>query len=69
MAPKGTPQPVIDKLNREAVDILRSAEMQKFIRDRGADPAPPTPHEMDQFVASEIAAWGQAVRQSGASVD
>ncbi|BCN38878.1 exported protein [Alicycliphilus denitrificans] len=69
MAPKGTPQAIIDTLNREAVGILRSAEMQKFIRDRGSEPAPTTPQEMDQFVASEIVEWGKAVRQSGASVD
>ena len=69
MAPKGTPQAIIDTLNREAVGILRSAEMQKFIRDRGSEPAPTTPQEMDQFVASEIVEWGKAVKQSGASVD
>jgi tripartite-type tricarboxylate transporter receptor subunit TctC len=69
MAPKGTPQTIIDTLNREAVGILRSAEMQKFIRDRGSEPAPTTPQEMDQFVASEIVEWGKAVKQSGASVD
>lgn len=69
MAPKGTPQAIIDTLNREAVGILRSAEMQKFIRDRGSEPAPTTSQEMDQFVASEIVEWGKAVKQSGASVD
>jgi tripartite-type tricarboxylate transporter receptor subunit TctC len=69
MAPKGTPQAIIDTLNREAAGILNSAEMQKFIRDRGSEPAPTTPREMDQFVASEIQEWGKAVRQSGASVD
>lgn len=69
MAPKGTPQAIIDTLNREAVGILRSAEMQKFIRDRGSEPTPTTPQEMDQFVASEIAERGKAVKQSGASVD
>jgi tripartite-type tricarboxylate transporter receptor subunit TctC len=69
MAPKGTPQEVIDRLNRETVAILRSPEMRKFISDRGSEAAPTTPREMDAFVASEIAQWGQAVRQSGASVD
>ncbi|KZK30348.1 MULTISPECIES: tripartite tricarboxylate transporter substrate binding protein [Delftia] len=69
MAPKGTPQEVIDRLNREAVAILRSPEMRKFISDRGSEAAPTTPREMDAFVASEITQWGQAVRQSGASVD
>ncbi|GAD24158.1 tripartite tricarboxylate transporter substrate binding protein [Acidovorax sp. MR-S7] len=69
MAPKGTPQVIVDTLNRETVDILRSAEMQKFIRDRGSEPTPTTPQEMDQFVASEIMEWGKAVKQSGATVD
>ena len=69
MAPKGTPQAIVDTLNRETVGILRSAEMQKFMRDRGSEPAPTTPQEMDRFVASEIVEWGKAVKQSGASVD
>ena len=69
MAPKGTPRPVVDRLNHEVVEILSSAEMQKFIRDRGSEPAPGTPDQMDQFVASEIVEWGKAVKQSGASVD
>jgi len=69
MAPKGTPQSVIDTLNRETVAILRSPEMQQFISDRGSQAAPTSAQEMDAFVADEIARWGEAVRQSGASVD
>jgi len=69
MAPKGTPQPVIDTLNRETVAVLRSPEMQQFISDRGSQAAPTSAQEMDAFVADEIARWGEAVRQSGASVD
>lgn len=69
MAPRGTPQAVVDQLGRDVVAILKSAEMQKFIRDRGSEPTPTTPAEMDRFVASEIVEWGKAVKQSGASVD
>ena len=69
MAPKGTPKAIIDKLNQETVAILNSAEMQKFIRDRGSEPAPTTPAEMDRFVASEIVEWGKAVKQSGATAE
>ncbi len=69
MAPKGTPRAVVERLNREVVEILASAEMQKFIRDRGSEPAPTTPEAMDQFIATEIVEWGKAVQQSGASVD
>ena len=69
MAPKGTPKAIIDQLNQETVAILNSAEMQKFIRDRGSEPAPTTPAEMDRFVASEIVEWGKAVKQSGATAE
>ena len=69
MAPKGTPQAVVDQLSTDVMQILKSAEMQKFIRDRGSEPTPTTPAEMDRFVASEIVEWGKAVKQSGASVD
>lgn len=69
MAPKGTPAAIIEQLNRETVAILNSPEMRKFISDRGSDAAPTSPKEMDAFVASEIIQWGQAVKQSGASVD
>ena len=69
MAPKGTPQAIVDKLNQETTAILNSAEMQKFIRDRGSEPAPTTPQEMDRFVASEIVEWGKAVKQSGATAE
>ena len=69
MAPRNTPPAVVERLNRETMDILNSEQMQKFIRDRGSEPAPTTPGQMNQFVAHEITEWGQAVRQSGASVD
>ena len=69
MAPKGTPQAIIEQLNKATVEILNSAEMRKFISDRGSEAAPTTPREMDAFVASEIEQWGQAVKQSGASID
>jgi tripartite-type tricarboxylate transporter receptor subunit TctC len=69
MAPKGTPQAVVDRLNHETVAILNSAEMQKFIRDRGSEPAPTSGAEMDRFVASEMQDWGKAVKQSGATVE
>lgn len=69
MAPKGTPDAIIELLNRESVAILQSEEMRRFISDRGAEVAPTSPAEMDAFVASEIDKWGQAVKQSGASVD
>ena len=56
-------------MNREATAILSSPEMRQFISERGSEAAPTSPKAMDAFVASEITQWGQAVKQSGASVE
>nr|WP_235579167.1 tripartite tricarboxylate transporter substrate binding protein [Pseudorhodoferax sp. Leaf274] len=69
MAPKGTPAEIVERLNQEVVEILRSDAMVKFIRDRGSEAAPTTGPEFDRFIASEIAKWGVAVKASGATAD
>ncbi|WP_093076312.1 tripartite tricarboxylate transporter substrate binding protein [Variovorax sp. OV084] len=66
MAPRGTPADIVERLNREVTDILKSEQMARFIRERGSEPAPTTPAEFDRFVASEIGVWGAAVKASGA---
>lgn len=43
--------------------------MQKFFRDRGAEPMPLTPEATGTFIAGEVDKWGKAVKQSGAQVD
>lgn len=69
MAPKGTPAAIVDRLNREVVDILRGDKMARTIRDKGSEPAPTTGPEFDAFVASEIVKWGRIVKASGATAD
>jgi len=69
MAPKGTPKEIVARLHTEVVAILKSAEMQKFIRDRGSEPAPTTADEFGRFIAAEIEKWGDAVKRSGARID
>jgi len=69
MAPKGTPPEILERLNHEVVDILKSESMVRFIRDRGSEPAPTSGPEFDSFVASEIQKWGKAVKVSGATAE
>jgi tripartite-type tricarboxylate transporter receptor subunit TctC len=40
LAPAGTPQPVVDRLNTEINKIVLSAEMKEFFLKEGAEPAP-----------------------------
>lgn len=69
MAPKATPAAIIERLNREVVEILKGEKMARAIREKGSEPAPTTGREFDAFVTSEIAKWGKIVKASGATVD
>ena len=69
MAPKGTPEAIVIRLNREVVAILRSDDMRRTIIDRGSEPSPTTPDAFDRFVADEIGKWGKVVRASGARAE
>jgi hypothetical protein len=43
--------------------------VQKVFKDRGAQPMPQSLQEAKAFIQTEVDKWGQAVKQSGASVD
>jgi tripartite-type tricarboxylate transporter receptor subunit TctC len=68
MAPAGTPAPVIDKLHKELVAYIASAEGQKKLKEMGLVPgAPTTPAELSKLVAREVVAWGDLVKKANAA--
>ena len=68
MAPAGTPAPVIDKLHKEMVAYIASAEGQKKLKDMGLVPGAPTsPAELSKLVAREVVAWGDLVKKANAA--
>jgi len=58
----GTPQPIVDKLNKALADALAKDSVKKQIVDVGAQPKSSTPEELSRHVAAEIAKW-QGVRE------
>jgi tripartite-type tricarboxylate transporter receptor subunit TctC len=68
--PKGTPAPVIEKLNAALRDALNDDNVRQRIADIGATlPAADqrSPSALDAFVKSEIEKWGEVVKAAGAS--
>src|ERR1700733_15989473 len=61
-APKGTPQPIIDRLNAELVKALADPKVKEKIRSVGFEAESDTPQEFGQFVESELGKWQKAVR-------
>jgi tripartite-type tricarboxylate transporter receptor subunit TctC len=66
IAPGGMPKPIVDKLNAELRAIVAEpAVTAEFVR-RGLLPLKGgSPEELQKFVKSEIARWGNVVRKAG----
>jgi tripartite-type tricarboxylate transporter receptor subunit TctC len=63
MAPKGTPQPIIDKLNAAVNDAIKRPEIVKLWADQGAAPMSMTPEAFDKFLRDDIVKWAEVVKQ------
>lgn len=56
-APRGTPPPVIAKLNREMRAVLGEADIVKRFTDLGGTVTPTTADEFERHVVNEITRW------------
>ena len=69
LAPAGTPRPAIERLNREVVKALQSADIREALRARGAEPMPGTPQAFAAFMQEERTKWAPIVQQAGIRLD
>jgi tripartite-type tricarboxylate transporter receptor subunit TctC len=68
-APAGTPTPVAEKLAAELKRILDLPDVGSALRSLGAEPAPTTPAQFEEFTRAERAKWQEIVKASGARID
>jgi tripartite-type tricarboxylate transporter receptor subunit TctC len=64
-APKGTPQPVVDQLNREVAAILNSPEARKVFEAQGLVPTASTPAALAAIVVKDRQRWADVVKSRG----
>jgi tripartite-type tricarboxylate transporter receptor subunit TctC len=69
VGPAGIPRSIVDRLNREIVAILNTADARERLTAAGVNVESTTPEGLTAFVRSEIGKMGKAVRASGAKVD
>lgn len=60
----GTPQEVVNILNREFVKILKRPDVAKLLSARGADLVTGTPMELAEYLRTEISRWANVVRDA-----
>ena len=64
-APSGVPQSIIDRLNREAGDFLRSAATREKFAAFNIELTASTPEEMTERIRTEIPVWTKVMRSAG----
>jgi tripartite-type tricarboxylate transporter receptor subunit TctC len=65
VAPAGTPQPIIERLNNELRKIVSSDDMKKRLLDAGGDPVVSTPDEYAQNIQREESKWQAVIKKLG----
>ena len=60
-------RPLVDRLNREIVQVLGVPEVAKVLLVNGAEANPSTPGELQALIRSEIAKWTKAAQAAGLS--
>ncbi len=68
-APSATPRAIIDRLHRETVAALATADVKQRFADEGADPVGSSPAEFAAFFRTEADKWGDVARRSGTRLD
>ncbi|MGI4778216.1 MAG: Bug family tripartite tricarboxylate transporter substrate binding protein [Janthinobacterium lividum] len=69
-APKGTPRPVVDRLNAEIVKALKMPDVRDKLEGQLAmEIVGSTPEELTAHMAREIPRWAELVRKSGATAE
>lgn len=70
LAPAGTPQPIVDKLNAAVNTALADPAVSGALVKAGIDPTPgSTPQSTEAFIKAELAKWAPIIKASGAHID
>ena len=65
VAPAGTPQPVIDRLNTALKAALASDEVKKQLNADGTEITPTSPQDYADFIDKDEKKWAELVKASG----
>jgi tripartite-type tricarboxylate transporter receptor subunit TctC len=62
--PAGTPQPIVDLLQREIAAIVRLPDVREKLISLGVEPAGDSPAEFQAYIKAEIAKWRKVIEDA-----
>jgi tripartite-type tricarboxylate transporter receptor subunit TctC len=69
MAPKGTPESIVAKLNAAVTEILREPDIKAQFEKLGVQPAPMDIPATVEFIDGERVRWGEIIKSADVTVD
>ena len=69
MAPKGTPKPIVDKLNEAISQIVAQGDVKQAWSKQGAVPLLMNPAQFDKYLNEDIAKWAQVIKSANIKLD
>ena len=69
LAPKGTPQSVIDRLHRELVVVMAQPDVKAYYAGHNLEIVASTPAAFGTFFRAEKDRWARVVAETGAKID
>jgi tripartite-type tricarboxylate transporter receptor subunit TctC len=68
LAPRGTPDAVVKRLNSEIAAAVTTAGVRKVLEANGATPQSSTPQEFAAFIKAELEKWNTVVKAAGVTL-
>jgi tripartite-type tricarboxylate transporter receptor subunit TctC len=67
--PARTPKPIVDKINRDMVQLLKEPDVVARFRDQGVEVVASTPAEFSQLVHKEVVKWTQLIKDANIRIE
>lgn len=69
VAPTGTPQLVVNRINEDIATVLRSPEIQEKLTTIGADAGGQSPASFAKLINDEVPKWAEVVKAANVQPD
>jgi tripartite-type tricarboxylate transporter receptor subunit TctC len=68
-APAGTPRPIVERLNKELVAILKTDDMKTRLLAEGSEPTPGAPDDYAANIKQEEGKWADLIAKLGLKIE
>jgi tripartite-type tricarboxylate transporter receptor subunit TctC len=69
VAPRGTPRPIIDKVQAEIAAAVADPAVRSRFADFGAEPVTNSPDDFGRFISAEVVKWRDIITRGNIKVD